>query len=68
MNSPALPALDPGLVNLKGNETAAAQVVASIRRTTPPDAPVTDVFDPAVRLWATSAASYAEASRFNLTS
>jgi hypothetical protein len=50
--------------------------IASTRRTarcwsapmaSSPDAPVTDMFDPAVRLCATSAASYAEASRFDLT-
>jgi hypothetical protein len=67
MNSPTLPASDPALLDLKGNESTAVQVVASIRRTTPPEAPVTDVFDPAVRLWATSAANYAEAARFDVT-
>jgi hypothetical protein len=66
VESPALPAFGPALLGLRGNESAAAVVLASVRRVTAPDAPTTNV-DPAVRLWATSAASYAEAARFDVT-
>lgn len=67
VDSPTLPVSDLALVDLKGNESTPAQVVASVRRMTPPDAPATEVFDPDVRLWAMSAASYAEAARFEVT-
>ncbi|GAA1869444.1 hypothetical protein [Asanoa iriomotensis] len=64
VTSPALPASEPALIGLRGNESAAAAVVASVRRPTAPEAPVS--VDPAARLWATSAASYAEAARFDV--
>ncbi|MFI7642291.1 hypothetical protein [Nonomuraea sp. NPDC049400] len=65
VESPALPASDPALLGLRGNESAAAVLTASVRLMTVPDAPTTSV-DSSVRLWATSAANYAEAARFDV--
>jgi hypothetical protein len=64
VDSPWRPGLTPDLADLKGNESAAARLTASVRRATPPGpptiAPTTD------RLWATSAADYAERAAFDL--
>ncbi|WP_437878144.1 hypothetical protein [Sorangium sp. So ce513] len=65
--SPALPTADPALTGLVGNESAAAEVVASVRSAAEPAAPDVGPFDPAVRRWATTAASYAEAARYDVT-
>ena len=64
--SPALPASDPALLHLRGNESARASVVLSTRRPTPP--PKVDVgpWVPSVRTWATSAATFAEGASYDV--
>jgi hypothetical protein len=64
VDSPRCPGLTPDLVDFKGNESAAARLTASVRRATPAGPPpITLTTD---RLWATSAANYAERATFDL--
>jgi hypothetical protein len=53
-------------MNLRGNESSGAEVLLSVRSTALPPAPTVGVFDPAARLWASSAANYAEQARFEV--
>ena len=64
--SPALPAASPPLPNLTGNESSFAELLLSVRSPASPQPPDVGAFDPTSRLWASSAASYAESARFEL--
>jgi hypothetical protein len=67
VDSPALPTADTALIALKGNESAQTELPLSVRSQDPPDAPWVGPWDPNVRLWASSAADYAEFSEFQVT-
>jgi hypothetical protein len=64
--SPTLPIADAGLVNPRGNESAAFEVVVSVRTTEPPPAPGVPAWDPNTRLWTTSATVYVEDASYAL--
>ena len=64
--SPAIPATSPALASLKGNESSAVEALVSVRSSVPPPSPGTAPFDPSVRLWASSAANYAERAHFDV--
>lgn len=64
--SPALPGTSPALLDLRGNESSYAEVLLSLRSSAPPPEPGVGVFDPGSRLWASSAANYAEKAQFEV--
>jgi hypothetical protein len=66
VDSPALPVADPALAAPTGNESARGEVVVSVRSLSPPGTPTVAAFDPTKRIWAHSAASYAEASTYDV--
>ncbi|MGQ0680702.1 MAG: hypothetical protein ACT4OM_13800, partial [Actinomycetota bacterium] len=61
------PAADPALVDLMGNESAATEVIVSVRWDAPPPAPGVAPWDPNRWLWARSAAIYAESAEYDLS-
>lgn len=64
VDSPELAAVAPPLRHLKGNESGASPVVLSVRVSNPPGKPRRKPQPKGQRLWATSAASYAENSSY----
>jgi hypothetical protein len=58
--SPVLPVADPALANAHGNESPHATITVALRSLAPPPEANVAAFDPAQRLWARSAANYAE--------
>ncbi|HEX2205393.1 MAG TPA: hypothetical protein VHG91_18935, partial [Longimicrobium sp.] len=67
VSSPAMAAADPSLAALHGNEGAAAEVVLSLRSEVAPARAAVPAWVPETRLWATSAAAYAEEATYDLT-
>lgn len=66
VKSITLASADTSLNNLTGNEGGSAQIIVSSRSLAPPSAPGTGAWDENTRLWATSAARYAEDATFEL--
>ncbi|MGY8684664.1 hypothetical protein Q2941_43970 [Bradyrhizobium sp. UFLA05-153] len=65
-SSPGLPVADSALANLAGNEGPASETIVSIRSLQPPQKPGVLAYDPLRRLWASSAAQYAEFAQFDV--
>jgi hypothetical protein len=65
--SPAMAVADPALIGLRGNESAPAAVILSVRTTTAPASAGVTPWNPAARFWAASAAIYAEAAQYDVT-
>jgi len=65
--SPVLPVADPALADARGNESARTTVTLSLRSLAPPPPVGVDPFDPSRRLWARSAAAYAEDATYALS-
>lgn len=66
VSSPALPVSDPSLAAPRGNESARTEVILSVRSLQPPGTVSVAGWDPNRRLWATSAANYAEEALFDV--
>jgi hypothetical protein len=64
--SPAMAVADPALIGLRGNESAPAAIVLSVRTTIAPATAGVTPWNPGARLWATSAAIYAEAAQYDV--
>ena len=72
VNSPSLPASDPALLNLKGNEGQSSVLNLSVRSTLEPAVPGLPLYgsgpgqpwDVGLRVWARSAADFAESAQF----
>lgn len=67
LESPTMPASNPDLLNLRGNESARTPVVLSTRRPTPPPGVEVGGWVPNVRTWATSAATFAEGATYDVS-
>lgn len=65
--SPVQPVYDPSLANARGNESARATVTLAVRRLMPPGDVVVGPHDPTRRIWAKSAANYAEEASYELS-
>ena len=66
VDSPNIPATEPPLANLKGNESDPTTASISARVMLAPDAPQTPPYDPARFIWAETAAKYAEEAEYLL--
>ena len=66
IDSPVLPVVTSGLAGARGNESARTETVRSVRTLDPPEPPETPAYDPLQRMWATSAAVYAEQAEYSL--
>jgi hypothetical protein len=64
--SPAMPAVTPALMGLRGNESAATPVAVSVRSKRSLPAVVVIGTEPGTRLWASSAAVYEEGAEFTV--
>jgi hypothetical protein len=67
VESPVLPVANPSLAQARGNESARTSLMLSLRSLAPPGDVVVPPFDPTPRLWASSAANYAEDATYRLT-
>jgi len=65
--SPALPVAEPSLAQAFGNESARSSLTLSLRSLAFPGDVAVPTFDPTHRLWASSAANYAESATYRLS-
>lgn len=65
--SPALPVAEPSLAQAFGNESARSSLTLWLRSLASPGDVAVPMFDPTHRLWASSAANYAESATYRLS-
>jgi len=63
----ALPVANPSLASPTGNESARSEVFVSVRSQEPPGTATVPPYDPNSRVWARSAANFAEGATYRLT-
>jgi hypothetical protein len=65
--SPPIPATDPALLDLRGNESARTPVLLSTRRPTLPPSVDVDAWLPNIHSWARAAATFAEDATYDVS-